>query len=174
MKQALGILLAAAIGAGAVWWLRPTPHPLAPPPVIVTHYDTTRAPPDSVFIKGPKTVTTDTVQLIETVTLHDTVTVYVGADTTQRPAIWPILSVTVGKARGDTTRTATFSLRSGVTTTSSIWTPGPLRGAWTDSVGVPRLDFYPPVVCAATFGEKVKYGAIGAGVITLGRLLLGK
>ena len=168
------LLVAAALGAALALLLWPSPpEPPIPLPVIVTHYDTVRTPPESVFIHGPKVVTTDTVNLVETVTLHDTVTVYVGPDTTQRPALWPILSLTVGAKRGDTTRAATFSLRSGLTTTSSLWTPGPLAGVWADSSGVPRMQFYPPPVCTVPFMAKAKAGAVGAGIYELLRLLFG-
>ena len=175
LKNAVMILVAALIGAGLVWLLKPAKQVPIPVPTIHTVYDTVRTPPDTVVLRGPKVVTTDTVELVNRQTLHDTVQIAVNnPDTTARPNLWGILSLTVGKNRGDTTRTATFSVRSGKTTTSTVWTPGPLQGAWADSSGTPRLNFYPPPVCTVSLRDEGKYGLIGAGVIELGRLLLGK
>lgn len=114
--------------------IKPIPH-------IVTEYDTVHT---IVTVAGPKVVTTDTVNIIQKVTLHDTVQVYLGADTTKRQNIWPVLSVTIGKSRGDTSHTTTFSLRSGKTVESELFTPGPLKSLWADSTGTPRMDFYDP------------------------------
>lgn len=175
MKNVLMVLAAAAIGAGLVLLLKPSTHAPIPVPVIHTVYDTVKVPVPSVVLQGPEVVTTDTIRLVEHVTLHDTVQIPVNnPDTTARPALWPILALTVGEHRGDTTRAATYSVRSGKTTTSALWTPGPLQGGWADSTGTPRFSFYQPPVCTVSLTDKGKYGAIGAGLIELGRLLLGK
>jgi hypothetical protein len=175
MKSMFGILVAAAIGAGLVWFLRPAKQVVIPVPQIVTVYDTVAGPVDTLFLRGPKVVTTDTVTLVEHVTLHDTVQIPVmEPDTAKRPNLWPILSLEVGKARGDTTRLATFSLRSGKSATSLVWTPGPLQGAFSDSTPTPRLNFFPPPVCGVSLRQNLKAGVVGAAAYELGRLLLGK
>src|SRR5437660_7807063 len=61
---------------------------------IVTVYDTVR---DTVRLRGPKVVTTDTLRVIEKVILHDTVQVRIPADTGRRPVLWPVLNVQIGK-----------------------------------------------------------------------------
>jgi hypothetical protein len=161
-------------GFGVAWKLaKPPVQPPIPVPVIVTVHDTVKTPVDTIFLHGPKVVTTDTVELVITQTLHDTVQIPVNnPDTLARPPIWPILALVVGEGRGDTTRVATMALRSGRTMTSTLWTPGPLHGVWADTSGTPRLSFYLPSGCAVALADKLKYGAIGGGIVGGGIELL--
>ena len=155
-------LIYLAIGAVIAFFLIPRKTVIKPIPQIVTVHDTVR---DTVRLRGPRVVTTDTVHLIVRVTLHDTVQIPVNADSAQRPHLWPVLNAQIGKSRGDTSLTTTFSLRSGKTVESRIWTPGPLKSIWADSSGTPRMDFYPPMT-QKTFGlvPKLLWSGIGFGV----------
>lgn len=133
-----------------------------PVPTIVTVHDTVKT---FVKIQGPKVVTTDTVQLVSHTVLHDTVQIPVNVpDTNMRPHLWPVLSAMIGEARGDSSRTLTFSLRSGKTEEATVWTPGALKSIWADSGGVPRMDFYPPPKpYSVSIWTKAKWLVIGAG-----------
>ena len=139
-----------------------TPVPQIPVPQIVTVHDTVR---DTVRLRGPKIVTTDTVHLVIRETLHDTVQINVNVvDTTERLPIWPVLNAQIGKSRGDTSLTTTFSLRSGKTVESRIWTPGPLKSLWADSSGTPRMDFYDPPAEKKQILPKLLWAGIGFGI----------
>ena len=155
-----------AAGLAVMYVIAPRYHSLTRPvPQIVTVYDTVR---DTVKLRGPKVVTTDTLRVIEKVIFHDTVQVQVPADTGRRPVLWPVLNAQIGKSRGDTTTTTTFSLRSGRTVESRIWTPGPLKSLWADSTGTPRLDFYEPNTPKGTSTlTKLLWSGIGFGVCKL-------
>jgi len=85
-------------------------------------------------------------------------------DTTERLPIWPVLNAQIGKSRGDTSLTTTFSLRSGKTVESRIWTPGPLKSLWADSSGTPRMDFYDPPAEKKQILPKLLWAGIGFGI----------
>jgi len=160
-------LIALLAGGALTYLVFCVQRPGKPVPQIVTVYNTVH---DTVRLEGPSIVTTDTLQIVEQVTLHDTVQILIPADTARRPMLWPVLNVQVGRSRGDTTTSTTFSLRSGRSVVSRIWTPGPLKSLWADSSGTPRMDFYPSVepkgISAATKGL---WAAIGFGVCKLAK-----
>lgn len=167
MKGAIVIAALAAVLGGALTreCFPKREEVLKPVPTIVTVYDTVR---DTVRLRGPRVVTTDTVQIVIRQTVHDTVQINVGCDTLERPPLWPVLNAQIGKSRGDTSRVTTFSLRSGRPTVSRIWTPGPLRSLWADTTGTPRMDFYdPPKPPGVSLWTKVKWTVIGYGSCTL-------
>src|SRR5205823_1946663 len=93
-------LVALLAGGALAYLVFCTQRANKPVPQVVTLYDTVH---DTVRLKGPKIVTTDTLQIIEQVILHDTVQILVPADTARRPMLWPVLNVQVGRSRGDTT-----------------------------------------------------------------------
>lgn len=162
-QQALTLLVVAVLVAVLTheFWARHV-ETIKPVPQITTVYDTVKT---VVTLQGPKIVTTDTIRIKETVTLHDTVQIYVGADTSQRPPLWPVLNATIGQSRGDTSLTTTFNLRSGKTEVTKWWTPGPLKGIYADSSGSPRMDFWPPPEPATvSLGTKIKWTLIGGGL----------
>lgn len=161
MKQAaMTAILAAVLGGIVVRECFPRREQVIKPvPQIVTVHDTVKVP---VQIKGPRVVTTDTVQLIIRETIHDTVQLNVNADSAQRPALWPVLNAQIGKSRGDTSQVITFSLRSGQTAVSKLWTPAPLRGIYADTTPTPRLDFFEPLQPrAVSLLTKIKWSSVG-------------
>jgi hypothetical protein len=171
MKSELVVaVLAAVLGGVAVRECFPrTKEVLKPVPSIVTIHDVVH---DTVRLKGPKTVTTDTINLIVRVTIHDTVQINVGADTSARQPLWPILNVQIGKSRGDTSQVTTFSLRSGQTAVSRVWTPGPVKSIWVVDNQTPRMDFYdPPASPSVSLWTKGKWTAVGYAARTLQCLL---
>ncbi len=171
MKSELMIAsLAAILGGVAVRECFPrTKEVLKPVPSIVTVHDTVR---DTVRLKGPRVVTTDTINIVERITIHDTVQVNVGADTSSRQPLWPVLNAQIGKSRGDTSLVTTFSLRSGKPATSRIWTPGPLKSIWVTEGETPRLDFYEPEAKPRiSLWTKGKWAAVGYVAKTLQCLL---
>lgn len=134
-----------------------------PVPTIVTVQDTIH---DTVRIAPPRLPPTP--NIVIRVTLHTPSQIPVNVVAAERPNLWPILNLTVGASRGDTSRTTTFSLRSGQIATSSVWTPGPLEGAWADSTMTPKLSFGEPLKPrGASLWEKSKLvlGGIGTGIV---------
>lgn len=122
-----------------------------PVPTIVAVHDTVH---DTLEIKQPAVVTTDTLQLLVQQTVYDTVIIL----SMVTDSVWPILSAQFGQNRGDTSKVVTFNLLTGQPALSRIWTPGPVRSIWASSNGYPRIDFYePPVIPAgSSFWRDVK------------------
>jgi hypothetical protein len=140
-------------------------HGPAPTPRIITIRDTIH---DTLVIRQPRRVTTDTVQLVVRMTIHDTTFINVGCNPVDRTNLWPVVALDVGKKVGDTTTVNTFSLRTGQGGTSRIYTPGPLLGVWADSTPSPRLLFGPPLKPATvSFWTKVKWAGVGWGACTV-------
>jgi hypothetical protein len=132
-----------------------------PVPMIVTVRDTVR---NTMYVRAPRRVTTDTVQLVIRETVHDTSYVNVGPTPAERTNIWPVVGLEVGRKVGDTTTVSTFSLRTAQGSVARVYTAGPLLGIWADSSPTPRLLFGPPPQPArVSFWTKVKWGGIGYG-----------
>ena len=132
-------------------------------PTIVTQQDTVRTRWTDTLWKVR--VTTDTYNLVVRETVHDTVQVYVGADTLARPKVWPLLSY--DQRAKDTAVVRTFDLRNGRGAESVIFTPGPLTGLYADSLAVPRLNFGSWPDQHTSWLTKLLWGGIGYGVCKL-------
>lgn len=126
-------------------------------PTIVTKFDTVRTPPETLVIRH---FTTDTFNLVVRQTIHDTVVINVGRDSTPSDSIWPLLQY--AQRSRDTAEVRTFDLQTGRGASSLIYTPGPLTAIEVVSTPTPKLAFgsWPGV----RFRDKVKYGAYGAAV----------
>lgn len=151
------------------WAPKPAPKTI---PTIVTRYDTVTVAPkwlqDSISAWKKRKSTTDTVNIVISNTVIQSDTVYVGADSTLRPRIWPVLEYHSGLHFGDTSTVVTFDLRSGVRVASRLYTPGILVGISADSNSVPRLDYIPfPVPPKPPLIYTLKMFAIGFGACSI-------
>ena len=128
-------------------------------PRIVTVYDTVVTAP---VIRRVNIATTDTVNVVIRETLHIRDTIYVGSELDSRPNINPILRGSFGSDFGDTSEVVSFSLRTGIQTTSHIFTPGYITSIEVrpDTV-TPRMNFTPFPVYSVHTWDKVKYGFYG-------------
>ena len=167
-------LLVAVTIAGMIWILtKPTPVAPPRPPAVIIH---------------------DTVRTIDTITLRREITKVLPADTVwltrevvSAPETVQVVPPLIGltalhqpKAIGDTgyafgymvrpLGAAHYSLRSWA---DSWVSPGPLGTVTLDSTGL-NVGFWPPPAPPCTIRDDIKWAGIGAGSITLLRLLLGK
>lgn len=169
MKSNLLLVIVAAILGGVLvreCFPRTVKAPI-PVPSIITVHDTVH---DTVRIAPPKLPPMP--NIVMRVTLHTPSQIPVNVVAAERPNLWPILGLTIGGSRGDTSHTTTFSLRSGQIATSSIWTPGPLRGVWADSTMTPKLDFGAPLMPQdVSLWTKVKWTSIGIASCYVARKL---
>jgi len=141
-------------------------------PIIITQYDTVKTVPewfkDSVRIWKRRKATTDTLNLVHSVTHVDTEYVRIPCDTAQRSQIRPVLSYHGGTKLGDTASVATFSLRSGNLDISRVYIPGILIGIDADSTPTPKMTFAPfPEPKKPSFLYKLKMLGIGFGAGTV-------
>lgn len=162
MKQSLLLAVLAAVLGGVLvreCFPRTIQGPI-PVPTIVTVHDTTH---DTVRIAPPKLPPMP--NLVMRVTFHTPIQIRVDAPPEERSPLWPVLNAQIGKSRGDTSQVITFSLRSGQTAVSKIWTPAPLRAIYADTTATPRLDFYEPELRrAVSLWTKVKWTSVGFGL----------
>lgn len=149
----LAAVVVIVIGTHYLWPMHEVQ--IEPVPYIVTVHDTIH---DTLRIKGPKVVTTDTVQLVIQQTIHDTIVMPTGS--------WLIAWAEIGAKRGDTSVVGTTDGRRAAV--SRIWTPGPLKSIWADTSATPRMDFYAPQAAPKTsLWAKLKWSAVGYGVCTI-------
>jgi hypothetical protein len=125
-------------------------------PKIVTVFDTVPTRPswldDSIKAWKKRSIVHDTVPLIISQTIIDTQLVNVGADTTQRPKIWPVLDVTAGARFSDTTLVRTFSLRDGRESFSKLFTTGYIKEIHVDESRGPT-----PLIIFAPFPPREQH-----------------
>lgn len=133
-------------------------------PTIVTKHDTVRTRWTDTLYRVK--VTTDTFNLVIHETIHDTVQVYVGADTAARPKLWPLLSYEQRQGH-DSATLRTFDLRNGRGAESLIFAPGPVTGIFADTGAVPRINFGAWPTPHTSWLTKLLWGGIGYGICKL-------
>jgi hypothetical protein len=142
------------------------------PPRIVTQYDTVKVI-DTQWVTKLKHDTVYKVNIVEKVTTSKPETVYVKS---HPDTVSGILAVSVPKKVGDSTLVlgVKYIFQDSTLTHThwqyQYWTPGPLRSLVVQPSGALSADFYnAPRAC-----HEVRAAGVGAGAVTLLRLILGR
>lgn len=155
------LLLAADFGLGYWFGRKSWVKPPIPQPVIVTVHDSFPVPgPLEIRWKWKvDTLPVPVAPIVIRETKYDTFPRAV-ADTSKPE--WMVERLEIGRRRGDTSLVQTRSGDRAIL--SRLWTPGPLHTLVADSIGVPRMTWWPSVEPKQGSGSLGKWLNRGLGV----------